>query len=154
MEKPDSASRPYPAGGAVRLDGYVTHGGRKKPIKLNIHNNDTIASDMDQLSGRIEKPFILVAHSPPYGTPLDMLQNGSHAGSQSIRQFIETWSAKGHLKAALHGHIHESPMVSGTNHWHVHEAICINPGQGGALHYVLLELDETTGRIRLERTAP
>jgi uncharacterized protein len=50
------------------------------------------------------KPLILVCHAPPYDTALDRIHEGLHAGSRSVRNFIETHQP-------LHffcGHIHEA----------------------------------------------
>jgi Icc-related predicted phosphoesterase len=53
------------------------------------------------------RPLILVCHCPPWNTPLDRIREGLHAGSQAIRDFIETYQP-------LHffcGHIHETEGV-------------------------------------------
>ncbi len=34
-------------------------------------------------------PLVLVCHAPPYGTALDQIRPGLHAGSRSVREFIE-----------------------------------------------------------------
>ena len=96
--------------------------------------------DLELLSEQILKPFIFVAHCPPWGTPLDLLSNGGHAGSLSIRRFVEHWSKEGRMLASLHGHIHESPQVSGVTHIRIHGALCINPGQRDRLQFALLEI--------------
>jgi Icc-related predicted phosphoesterase len=94
-----------------------------------------------------------VAHSPPYDTPLDVLDNGAHVGSMSIRTFIEAWARKGVLIASLHGHIHESPFRSGRISTRIEKALCINPGQHSAgdhhLRYVVLELSDAPVRLKL-----
>jgi len=53
------------------------------------------------------KKLILVSHSPPYDTRLDTTSLGKHAGSMSIRKFIE--DKKPIL--AVCGHIHEARGV-------------------------------------------
>jgi Icc-related predicted phosphoesterase len=50
---------------------------------------------------------LMVCHTPPYGTKLDRLTNGTPVGSVSVRQFIEQHQP--HL--CITGHIHESPGV-------------------------------------------
>ncbi len=143
-EKPDSASLPHIEGGMVALDGYVSGTGELTAARLDLGSADTIEDDMAVLSEDISSPFIFVSHCPPYNTPLDMLYNGQHVGSGSIRRFIESWSDRKFLLASLHGHIHESPKVSGAKRTEIGSAICINPGQvpgsGAELQYVLLEL--------------
>jgi Icc-related predicted phosphoesterase len=49
-------------------------------------------------------PLVLVCHCPPYGTALDQVRPGVHAGSRSVREFIEK-----HQPAWFFcGHIHEA----------------------------------------------
>lgn len=49
-------------------------------------------------------PFVLLSHQPPHGTACDRLRSGEHAGSISLRYFIEE---SGPL-LVFTGHIHES----------------------------------------------
>jgi Icc-related predicted phosphoesterase len=53
-------------------------------------------------------PLVLVCHAPPYGTALDQVRPGLHAGSTAVRYFIE------HYQPAhfFCGHIHEAEGVS------------------------------------------
>lgn len=143
-EKPDAPDWPYPPENRVQLDGYRSGGGHLEAYTLDPAAADTIAADMDRLSAHVRGPFILVSHSPPYGTPLDVIQSGLQVGSISIRRFIERWAAKGQILASLHGHIHESPCRSGRVHTHIGGALCVNPGQENGprawLRYVLLEI--------------
>ena len=39
-------------------------------------------------------PLVLVCHAPPYGTALDQVRPGLHAGSRSVREFIERVPAR------------------------------------------------------------
>ena len=147
-EKPDSRKSPYPKNNHILTDGYISKNGKLETISLDLKSNDTIESDLNLLESKIQRPFILVSHSPPYATPLDIIGTGQHVGSMSIRKFIEKWSRKGFLIASLHGHIHESPGRSGSIHTYIEQAICINPGQNAGRYadfrYVILDLDETT----------
>lgn len=68
---------------------------------------------------------ILIMHSPPYNTSLDQLYDGTSVGSRAIRDFIE--DQQPHI--TLHGHIHESPTVSGTYWQKIGNTLSINPGQ-------------------------
>ena len=53
-------------------------------------------------------PLVLICHAPPYGTELDRVREGVHAGSKSVRQFIEQ-----HQPAYFFcGHIHEAEGAS------------------------------------------
>lgn len=144
-EKPDAGDWPYPPENRVRLDGYLSSGGRLEQHTLDLDSEETIAADLERLSARVRGPFVFVAHSPPYGTPLDVIQSGLQVGSISIRRFIERWAGEGRLLASLHGHIHESPRRSGALHTRIGGVLCINPGQengpGGWFRYVLLEIE-------------
>jgi Icc-related predicted phosphoesterase len=53
-------------------------------------------------------PLILVCHAPPYGTALDRVRPGLHAGSTAVRDFIER-CRPAHFFC---GHIHEAEGVS------------------------------------------
>jgi Icc-related predicted phosphoesterase len=52
-------------------------------------------------------PLVLVCHAPPYGTALDRVRAGLHAGSRSVREFIEKYQPE-HFFC---GHIHEAEGV-------------------------------------------
>jgi Icc-related predicted phosphoesterase len=65
-----------------------------------------------QFAERLERfadlnPLVLVCHAPPYGTALDRIRPGLHAGSRSVREFIDR-----HQPAYFFcGHIHEAEGV-------------------------------------------
>jgi len=143
-EKPDSAEFPFARDNIVTLDGYTSISGKLVKTVIDLASDDTIENDLIQLSELIDRPFIFVAHSPPYQTALDVLDNGLPVGSLSIRRFIEDWSRKDLLVASLHGHIHGSPNRTGAISTTIENAICINPGQnegtGSNLRYVILDL--------------
>jgi Icc-related predicted phosphoesterase len=91
-----------------------------------LRQRETIREDLN----RLPKPFqlkrtIYIMHSPPFGTRLDTIQSGESAGSRSIKTFIE----KHQPLLTLHGHIHESPDLSGHYFDRIGETISINPGQ-------------------------
>ena len=65
-----------------------------------------------QLSDRLSRfadldPLVLVCHAPPFGTPLDQIRSGLHAGSHSVRDFIQ----KHQPEYFFCGHIHEAEGV-------------------------------------------
>ncbi len=68
---------------------------------------------------------IYVMHAPPFCTALDRLDGGKSIGSKAIRNFID----REQPAITLHGHIHESPEVSGTYWQKIGETLSINPGQ-------------------------
>lgn len=154
-EKPDSQMMPYAPGNIVTQDGFTSISGNLVETFIDLATDDTIENDLARLAESIDRPFIFVAHSPPYQTPLDMLDSGLHVGSISIKRFIEDWSRKGLLIAALHGHIHGAPYRSGSIQTVIENTVCINPGQnegrGSNLRYVILELADlqTPPQIRI-----
>ncbi|MCY3022150.1 MAG: metallophosphoesterase [Planctomycetota bacterium] len=66
---------------------------------------------------------VYVLHTPPWGTKLDQVAGGKHIGSRAVRSFIERHQPP----LALHGHIHESPSVSGS--------IADTLGKGGKIEW-------------------
>lgn len=71
------------------------------------------------------RDWITVIHAPPYNSALDRLSDNTPAGSRAIREFI----VKSRPYMSLHGHIHESPEVSGKWKQKLGETICMQPGQ-------------------------
>ena len=50
------------------------------------------------------RPLVLICHAPPHGTALDRVRDGLHAGSRSVREFVDR-----HQPEYLFcGHIHEA----------------------------------------------
>ncbi|RJQ13933.1 MAG: phosphoesterase [Nitrospiraceae bacterium] len=80
---------------------------------------------------------IYVIHMPPSGSGLDKCYNGSEVGSKAIYEFI----MKHQPKLTLHGHIHESPVMTGKWYAKNGKTICIQPGQLDDFTYVTIDLD-------------
>ncbi|MBU0961931.1 MAG: metallophosphoesterase family protein [Proteobacteria bacterium] len=68
---------------------------------------------------RHQIPLILVSHTPPLNTALDLLPDGSHVGSSAVRSFIE----RNQPPLCLTGHIHEA---KGSDR--IGETLILNPG--------------------------
>ncbi len=85
-------------------------------------------SILDQL-GHVD---VLITHQPPYGTKCDVAYGGAHAGSESIRAYIDKESPR----LVLTGHIHESPAVD-----RVGVTTILNPGPFFEGNYAEVELD-------------
>jgi Icc-related predicted phosphoesterase len=65
-----------------------------------------------QIAERLErfaelKPLALICHAPPFGTALDQVRPGVHAGSTAVRDFIEKYQPE----YFFCGHIHEAHGV-------------------------------------------
>lgn len=107
-------------------------------------SHNTIGEDLEALV-RLSDPAntVYVMHTPPFGTTLDVLRNGRHAGSRSVRRFIEKYAPP----LTLHGHIHESHHVTKELMDRVDSTICVNAGQSEAiLHAVIVDLPAYTVR--------
>ena len=98
-------------------------------------NENEIAETLRQafLKCSEKKNMILISHCPPKDTKLDRTVTGIHAGSTSVRQFIES------KKPALvvTGHIHEARGID-----KIGETIIVNPGPAHLGRYVIIEFDE------------
>lgn len=68
---------------------------------------------------------IFIAHAPPDGGVLDQLYGGIQCGSVAVRQYIARWQPA----ISLHGHVHESPFLTGHCGQRLGRSLCINPGQ-------------------------
>ena len=70
------------------------------------------------------RKMIFSVHAPPFNTKLDVLYDGTHVGSVAVREFLE--QKQPYL--GLHGHIHESPDVSGDFKDTIGKTLVLNPG--------------------------
>lgn len=87
---------------------------------------------------------VYVVHMPPAGLGLDVIASGEKVGSRAVAGFIR----KTRPLLTLHGHIHESPEISGVWKAALGGAVCVQPGQSrSGVAYVLVDLVT----MRLER---
>lgn len=63
--------------------------------------------------------FIIVSHAPPRGTSVDLASSRVHAGSVSLRAFIEERKPS----VVFCGHIHEARGID-----HLDDTLVVNPG--------------------------
>jgi Icc-related predicted phosphoesterase len=102
----------------------------------------SIAQVLENLTAERGDEEVLVAHAPPYGGALDRLWDGTAAGSKAVRDFL----LKQQPILSLHGHIHESPAVSGRWAEAVGRTLAVQPGQTPErLHAVLVETADPFG---------
>jgi Icc-related predicted phosphoesterase len=78
---------------------------------------------------------VYMMHMPPANIGLDVCRYGDKVGSIAIYQFLQTHQPK----YSLHGHIHESPDVSGVWQALIGKTICVQPGQMGRYTYVIID---------------
>ncbi len=93
---------------------------------LFLTSQETIVEDLDRLPKPLHpEKTIYLMHSPPFQTPLDRIQGMKSVGSRAIKSFIKYVQPL----LTLHGHIHESPEISGSYWDEIGRTLSINPGQ-------------------------
>ncbi|MGD8454480.1 MAG: metallophosphoesterase [Phycisphaerae bacterium] len=94
----------------------------------------------------LDGPWVFVCHAPPHGTRLDRLPNvEAPIGSRAVRDFVETQRPL----CTLHGHVHESPQVTGEYIDRVGQTYAVNPGQDhDRLHAVVFDTADVVRTIR------
>lgn len=98
----------------------------------------TIADELKQLVRPQDFAHsVYVIHMPPAGLGLDVCWDGQRVGSRAVNEFL--WENQ--PKLSLHGHIHESPEVSGRWQGKIGETICVQPGQLDPFTYVTIDLN-------------
>ncbi len=93
---------------------------------------------IDKLSSRL----ILVSHTPPLNTRIDMLYSGAHVGSLSVREFIEKYRPI----LGLHGHIHEAVGID-----RVEDTVIVNPGPLRYGNCAIIDVSESDVKIEIRR---
>jgi Icc-related predicted phosphoesterase len=89
-----------------------------------IRSLGTIARDLERLAALSDPAkTVYVAHTPPWGTGLDRLGDGTPVGSRALRAFLERRGPP----LSLHGHIHESPGVA-----RLGRTVAVQPGDSAA----------------------
>ena len=86
------------------------------PFELN---EVEIKEELAAASCETSEKLVLVTHAPPFGTKVDMIQEGTHVGSKSIRQYIE----QNQPLVTLCGHVHEARDVD-----QLGRTLIVNPG--------------------------
>jgi Icc-related predicted phosphoesterase len=99
---------------------HVAGLGYSNPTPFNTPGEYTEQQIADRLQRFAEfNPLVLICHAPPYDTPLDQIRPGVHAGSRSVRQFIDRYQPA----YFFCGHIHEAEGVAAelgkTRAWNV-----------------------------------
>jgi Icc-related predicted phosphoesterase len=80
---------------------------------------------------------IYIIHMPPANLGLDRCYDNRGVGSYAIYEFIK----ENQPLLTLHGHIHESPRVSGIWKAHLGKTIAIQPGQEDKFIYVIINIE-------------
>ncbi|MFX1486427.1 MAG: metallophosphoesterase [Promethearchaeota archaeon] len=85
---------------------------------------------------------IYVIHMPPFMRGLDTPYHGKEVGSKAVFDFI----LENQPKLSLHGHIHESPEMTGKWLTKIGDTITIQPGQPKNA-FVYVKIDLSSNRI-------
>lgn len=114
--------------------------GRFEPIydtQSFLDQRHTIKSYLEGYAQAIKDwdKVIFVAHEPPFGGALDLMADGRHIGSKSMLTFLEEHD----ILLSLHGHIHESPQVSGSIYTRFGNTLSVQPGDTHAMHMTIEE---------------
>ncbi len=138
----EPGDRPPLLGGArwdPRFNRVGTHGA---PVLFK--DRPSMAEDLAELTPPAG-PWVFVAHAPPFESKLDRTFGGKPLGSRAIRATIE----KRHPILSLHGHIHESPRVTGTIQERIGGTVAVNAGQSsGALSFAVIEIDPSEPAVK------
>ncbi len=145
FEKRDLKDDPSP-NGLRRI--YVTRNGDVEETDEHafFESRGSIEEDLDSWPDSTTGTHVIrVMHGPPFGTALDRLYDGRSAGSKAVRAFIQ----KNQPLLSLHGHIHESPAVSGSFVERIGRTLSVNPGQTGlGLSAVFFDSDRPSETLR------
>ncbi|MBN2563442.1 MAG: metallophosphoesterase [Phycisphaerae bacterium] len=115
-----------------RFSKAVSHGAERL-----FGNAPTIADDLATLRPP-PAPWVFVAHAPPFETHLDRTHGDVPWGSRAVLDAIR----KHHPMLSLHGHVHESPSVSGEYRHDIQGTVAINAGQQRRrLNYAVIHID-------------
>jgi Icc-related predicted phosphoesterase len=110
-----------------------------RDFEAYLNSNPTIEEELNRLPVTEPQRTIAVIHCPPLRTRCDVLHNGQHIGSEALRRWIERVQPL----LTLHGHIHESPQVSGAFCDRIGTTVVINPGADGQRpHLVQVNLED------------
>ena len=120
LDSPDSVPPAKRRGPLFSDTGRIVSGSMDEILK-----RATVTDTLTELA-KLSPPAktVYVIHTPPHGTNLDMMYDDIHIGSPAVRRFIERHQPP----LTLHGHIHESPSVSGDISDQLGRTIMLNPG--------------------------
>lgn len=108
--------------------------------KSNVELMETL---LEKLPNCSKGKDICVFHMPPKNIGLDVTRMYLEVGSKAIYKYILAKQPY----MTFHGHIHESPEVSGKWKEHIGKTLCVQPGQSGFnyMQFVYTIVDTDTG---------
>lgn len=120
------------------LNSYITDNyGNKTYIEAQHFNKkESIEEDLQYIHPQCK---ILITHTPPLCEHLDLCYANKHIGSKAIRNKILELKPS----LSLHGHVHESPSISGKWYEKIGDTISINAGSDQQnLHTIIGEINK------------
>jgi len=122
-------------------------------VEAFFRERPTLAGILDRLAGEAPsmERAVVVAHCPPQATLLGCVYpGGTDVGSKAVLDFIETRQPL----LTLHGHIHESPDVTGHHTARLGRTTAHQPGQrgpGGGVVVLSVITIERARHVRIDR---
>jgi Icc-related predicted phosphoesterase len=112
--------------------------GKLVPIedKKKYFEQQTIEEELNKLKSEDWSRTIVVCHCPPKATQLGNTRC-SDVGSGAILK----WINREQPLLTLHGHIHESPAITGVFKMNVNKTVCIQPGQNNPYNTIFSEVE-------------
>lgn len=123
-EYADDSIPEHPVNCVISIDSDVI----EIPSQSLLSQGKSLYQELEYLYFKLDEPHILVTHCPPFDTCLDMVNKTLHAGSKAVKQIIKEKKPL----LSLHGHIHESPDVSGSSTEKIGSTISVNAGKSGS----------------------
>jgi len=119
-------------------------------IEEFFRNRPTLEGILQGISDKLDsfEKAIVVCHAPPASLGLGNIGSGLDVGSQAVHKWIETTQPL----LTLHGHIHESPEVTGIHTAQLGQTTVHQPGQQryrGQLVYSVISIE--SGSVEIER---
>ncbi|MFH0896684.1 MAG: metallophosphoesterase [Candidatus Bathyarchaeota archaeon] len=110
------------------------------PFEMSENEIEKILDD-ELKSSRVKKGFILISHTPPINTKLDLTVSGVRAGSRAVRKFIEAKKPS----LVLCGHIHEANGID-----MIGSTLIVNPGPASKGLWAIVNVN---GKIKARLSA-
>ncbi|MCO5172141.1 MAG: metallophosphoesterase [Planctomycetes bacterium] len=132
----------------VVLSDVAGEGGRVRAATLEeVAARPSIEEDLEALALQSDPArTVYVVHTPPWGAALDVMHGGAHIGSRALRAFID----RRQPPLTLHGHVHESPRLTGRIDDRIGRTLAVNPGASRQrLRAAFVDLERLDERARL-----
>lgn len=127
-----------------RLD-FIGWGGAQTPFNTPIEpTEEETSAALKGLIAQAKNDTVVVLHSPPKNTKLDLLPGGKHVGSQAARDFI----TKNNPLLSISAHIHENPGVD-----RLGSTVLFYPGQLAEGRYGIVTITNKTIKCELKKAA-